>query len=208
MTIESCTYVIFGATGNLARLKLMPGFYHLDMENKLPEGTRIVAVGRRPWDREKWLAEVRTMLEEKFGGKLDETVFARFSERLFYHRGNLDDALCYQELAHTLNDKSGHFPRNIAFYLAISPDEFGNVIDEYAMSLYNTVHIKEAIWLVMALNLGAMMWRRRKAEIALKAGNLEEAKKMLGLIAQYMVPINITLGIIAIFIGVVLRNAY
>ena len=48
MPIESCTYVIFGATGNLARLKLMPGFYHLDMENKLPEGTRIVAVGRRP----------------------------------------------------------------------------------------------------------------------------------------------------------------
>ena len=139
MTIESCTYVIFGATGNLARLKLMPGFYHLDMENKLPEGTRIVAVGRRPWDREKWLAEVRTMLEEKFGGKLDETVFARFSERLFYHRGNLDDALCYQELAHTLNDKSGHFPRNIAFYLAISPDEFGNVIE----SLSNVALLSE-----------------------------------------------------------------
>ena len=93
-------------------------------------------------------------------------------------------------------------------FRAAAVDEFGNVIDEYAMSLYNTVHIKEAIWLVMALNLGAMMWRRRKAETALKAGNLEEAKKMLGLIAQYMVPINITLGIIAIFIGVVLRNAY
>ncbi|MBN2869492.1 MAG: hypothetical protein JXK04_00890 [Campylobacterales bacterium] len=93
-------------------------------------------------------------------------------------------------------------------FRAAAVDEFGNVIDEYAMSLYNIVHIKEAIWMVMALNLGAMMWRRRKAEIALKAGNLEEAKNMLGLIAQYMVPVNIALGIIAIFIGVVLRNAY
>jgi hypothetical protein len=87
-------------------------------------------------------------------------------------------------------------------------DASGNVIDEYAMSIYNTVHIKEAIWLVMTINLAAMMWRRAKAEKALKEGNLDEAKNMLGLIAQYMVPVNIALGITAIFIGVVLRNAY
>ena len=129
MPIDSCTYVIFGATGNLARLKLMPGFYHLEMEKKLPEGTRIVAIGRRPWDREKWLSEVRGMLEEKAGDKLDETVFARFSERLFYHRGNLDDDQCYQDLAVTLNDEAQHFPKNIAFYLAVGPDDFGHVIE-------------------------------------------------------------------------------
>ena len=93
-------------------------------------------------------------------------------------------------------------------FRAAALDASGNVIDEYAMSLYNTVHIKEAIWLVMALNLAAMMFRRRKAEKALKEGNLEEAKNALGLIAKYMVPVNIALGVIAIFIGVVLRNAY
>lgn len=129
MTIESCTYVIFGATGNLARLKLMPGFYHLDMENKLPEGTRIVAVGRRPWDRETWLHEVRAMLAEKFGDKLDEDLFKRFSERLDYHRGNLDEASCYQELAAKLNDEKAQFSKNIAFYLAIGPEDFGHVIE-------------------------------------------------------------------------------
>ena len=87
-------------------------------------------------------------------------------------------------------------------------DASGNVIDEYAMSLYNTVHIKEAIWLVMALNLGAMMHRRAKAEKALKAGNIEEAKAMLALIAKYMVPVNIALGLAAIYLGVFLRGAY
>jgi glucose-6-phosphate 1-dehydrogenase len=48
---------------------------------------------------------------------------------LFYHRGNLDDASCYQELAHTLNDPASNFPKNIAFYLAVGPDDFGNVIE-------------------------------------------------------------------------------
>lgn len=93
-------------------------------------------------------------------------------------------------------------------FRAAAMDPMGNVIDEYAMSLYKTVHIKEAIWLIMAINLALMMWRRRKAEQALKVGNIEEAKEMLSLIAKYMVPVNIVLGITAIFIGVVLRNAY
>lgn len=87
-------------------------------------------------------------------------------------------------------------------------DASGNVINDYAMSLYKTIHIKEAIWLVMSLNLGAMMFRRRKAEMALREGNIAVAKEMLGLISKYMFPINIVLGVIAIFIGVVLRNAY
>lgn len=93
-------------------------------------------------------------------------------------------------------------------FRAAAVDVMGNVIDEYAMSLYNTVHIKEAIWMVMAINLGAMMYRRREAEKALKLENLPRAKEMLEMIAKYMVPVNITLGLIAIFMGVVLRNAY
>ena len=128
MNQEPCTYVIYGATGNLARLKLMPGFYHLEFENKLPEGTRIVAVGRRPWDRQRWLEEVRAMLLEKAHGQLDETVFERFSERLYYHCGNLDQTSSYTELATLVNDAT-QFPKNIAFYLAIAPEDFGHVIE-------------------------------------------------------------------------------
>ncbi|MDD3597815.1 MAG: hypothetical protein AB7U44_02390 [Sulfuricurvum sp.] len=93
-------------------------------------------------------------------------------------------------------------------FRAAALDASGNVIDAYAMSLYNTVHIKEAIWLIMAVNLGAMMFRRNKAEKALQQGDIETAKASLGLIAKYMVPVNIVLGVIAIYIGVFLRGAY
>jgi uncharacterized membrane protein len=87
-------------------------------------------------------------------------------------------------------------------------DASGKVIDAYAMSLYQTVHIKEAIWIIMVINLGAMMYRRSQAAKALAEDNLARAKEMLTPIAQYMVPVNIVLGVIAIFMGVVLRNAY
>ena len=128
MTAEPCTYVIFGATGNLSRIKLMPALYHLELENMLPKGSRILAIGRRPWDQAKWLAEVRDMLTEKARDGIDEAVFQRFSERLFYHRGDIEEQQCYTELAATLNDQT-HFPKNMAFYLAVSPSEFGGVIE-------------------------------------------------------------------------------
>jgi uncharacterized membrane protein len=93
-------------------------------------------------------------------------------------------------------------------FRAAALDAMGNVIDDYAMSLYQTVHIKEAIWMVMAINLGAMMYRRSQAQKALANNDLGRAKAILEMIAKYMVPVNIVLGVIAIFIGVVLRNAY
>ncbi|MGZ8546885.1 MAG: hypothetical protein ACXW33_03350 [Sulfuricurvum sp.] len=93
-------------------------------------------------------------------------------------------------------------------FRAAALDASGNVIDEYAMSLYQTVHIKEAIWMIMTINLGVMIYRRNQAQKALLNDNLERAKEMLTPIAQYLVPLNIVLGIIAIFMGVVLRNAY
>ena len=128
MKAEPCTIIIFGATGNLSRIKLMPALYHLELAGMLPEDSRIVAIGRRPWDQEKWLAEVKTMLTEKVAEGVDETVFKRFSTRLFYHRGDIEATQCYGELAKLLNEAS-RFPKNMAFYLAISPSEFGRVIE-------------------------------------------------------------------------------
>ncbi|MGR9052812.1 MAG: glucose-6-phosphate dehydrogenase [Gammaproteobacteria bacterium] len=128
MMAEPCTYVIFGATGNLSRIKLMPALYHLELENMLPEGCRILAIGRRSWDRAKWLDEVRDMLNEKENGAIDESVFQRFKDRLYYHRGDIKDPSSYSELATVLND-TDRFPKNMAFYLAVSPSEFGQVIE-------------------------------------------------------------------------------
>ena len=87
-------------------------------------------------------------------------------------------------------------------------DADGNVIDAYAMEIYNLVHLKEVIWMIMATNLTAMILRRNKAQKLLNKGDAAGAKKALELIGKYMVPVNIVLGVIAIYLGVVLRNAY
>lgn len=87
-------------------------------------------------------------------------------------------------------------------------DASGNVIDAYAMHIYNLVHVKEVIWMIMSANLGMMILRRNKADKLLQKGDTTGAKKALELIGKYMVPVNIILGVIAIYLGVTLRNAY
>jgi uncharacterized membrane protein len=83
------------------------------------------------------------------------------------------------------------------------------MIKGYALSqstLGTFAHAKEAIWVVMALNLFAMMYRRSKAQKAIENGEFVVAKDQLGLIGKVMVPVNITLGVVAIFLGTYLSN--
>jgi len=66
--------------------------------------------------------------------------------------------------------------------------------------------IKEAIWGLMFLNYGAMVIRRSKVDKAIAQGDLVYAKNNLIIIGKYMVPINILLGVSAIFIGAYLSG--
>ena len=68
-------------------------------------------------------------------------------------------------------------------------------------------HAKEGIWTVMFLNLLVMMFRRNKAERLLASGDATEAKAQLGIIGSVMVPVNILLGIVAIYLGTTLSGA-
>ena len=72
----------------------------------------------------------------------------------------------------------------------------------FAMS----AHIKEALWSIMALNLGVMIFRRNKAVKSLESGDMVGAKNYLEPIGKFMVPLNIALGIIAIFLGSLLSS--
>ncbi len=87
-------------------------------------------------------------------------------------------------------------------------DAGGNMIDETAYYIYNLVHVKEAIWMVMAMNYLAMVLRRNKVQKLIDIGSLVEAKAKMAPIGKYMVPLNIILGLIAIYLGVTLRYSH
>ncbi|MCO6411544.1 MAG: glucose-6-phosphate dehydrogenase [Thiogranum sp.] len=120
--MEDCTYVIFGATGNLSKVKLMPALYRLDAAGRLSPGTRIVGFGRRDWDDGAWRAKVCEWLAVR---PTDPDVLARFCARLFFFNGDLNDAQVFPGLRdYLLGDE---FSANLIFYMAIRPADFGPV---------------------------------------------------------------------------------
>jgi glucose-6-phosphate 1-dehydrogenase len=121
--MENCTIVIFGATGNLSRVKLIPALYHLDAAERLPAGLKIVGFGRRDWDDEYWRARVREWLADK-SIAADDAVLERFCERMFFFRGDLGDQQIYP-LLHDYLLGDTRFPENLVFYMAIRPADFG-----------------------------------------------------------------------------------
>ena len=131
--LQSCTYVIFGATGNLSRVKLMPALYHLEAAGKLAPETRIIAVGRRDWDHERTLNEVRKWVTAKARGGLDEAIFEKFSKRVEYFKGDITDPDAYQRM-HQLFTGRQDLPENIAYYMAIRPAEFGVVAEQLSIA--------------------------------------------------------------------------
>jgi len=64
------------------------------------------------------------------------------------------------------------------------------------------VHIKEAIWTIMTLNYIFMYIKRAKAQKLFKSGKLAEAREQVKLLPKLLLPINILLGMVAIFLGV------
>ena len=83
--MDDCTFVIFGATGNLAKIKLLPALYRLDVAGQLPAGLKVVGFGRRDWDDDSWREQVSGWLS----GEADKGRLQAFSERLHFFTGDL-----------------------------------------------------------------------------------------------------------------------
>jgi glucose-6-phosphate 1-dehydrogenase len=127
-TIDPCTLVIFGAGGNLSRLKLIPALFRLEVAGHLPEKMVILAASLEQWSREQWVAEVAAMLAAKYPHGYDQPAFERFRNRLHYHANPLGDDSAYDRLRQTL-EENPEFPRNAVFYMAVRPSEFPAIID-------------------------------------------------------------------------------
>ena len=124
--VAPCHFVIFGATGNLAKIKLMPALYQLDISGHLPPEMTIIALGRRPWTDEQWQESLLQSIREAVGEHFNKKVYERFSRRFSYLAGELHDPAFYQRLAERTCGQD--VCANTIFYLSIKPADFGTVI--------------------------------------------------------------------------------
>src|SRR5665213_840913 len=130
--LDTCTIVIFGASGDLTARKLIPALYHLFKEKQMPPDFRVVGFARREKTDTSWRTELRAALDQFSRTKpVDDKVWSAFAEKLFYCQGDLTDDAAYKKLATQLTAfGSGPLRENLLFYLAISPSQFGEVVGQ------------------------------------------------------------------------------
>jgi len=127
--IDPCTLVLFGASGNLSRVKLMPGLFRLDAAGRLPEHMAILSVGRGDVTREAWQADIKKMLDTKFKDGYDKAVFDRFIARNHYHANPPSDADAFKKMKATLSNEQV-FPQNLAYFLSVRPTDFAPIVEQ------------------------------------------------------------------------------
>lgn len=119
--------IIFGASGDLTKRKLMPALYSLYKGRRLPQECAVLGVGRTDYDDDDYrnyiLSELRQFVKAE---ELDETLMKEFVSHLSYL--SVDPAL--QESYPLLREKliilnSGKLSNNLLFYLATPPSLYG-----------------------------------------------------------------------------------
>jgi len=133
---DDCILVIFGASGDLTRRKLLPAIYNLAEAGHLPERFAIVGVARPRIHFDAYRGQMRERVANAEGEPLDLDKWRRIEERLQYVSGEFHDERLYEGLAATLQELGSRhsIPPNYLFYLAVPPDLFATVADRLAAS--------------------------------------------------------------------------
>src|ERR1700678_2316466 len=81
---DPCIVVIFGASGDLTKRKLLPALYHLEQAGNLPENFAVVGAARRRWE-ETFAADMKDGIVSGGGVDASDPNLDLFEARIRYH---------------------------------------------------------------------------------------------------------------------------
>ena len=121
--------VVFGATGDLTRRKLLPSLYHLAADDRLPHPLLVVGFARQPKTDAAFEADARAAAETAAGAALDPGAWGRLAGRFRYVAGDFAQREAFAALADLLDEVAEQGgPGNRLFYLAAPPDTYATIV--------------------------------------------------------------------------------
>ena len=128
--------VFFGGTGDLVWRKLMPALFQAYRHDSLPEGGRIIGVGRDDLSDEQYRQQIQSRFDQVDGDKRPNSEeFARFASLLCYVRMDLSKPESYAALSARLAERETD---SVVMYLSTAPSLFTTVCEQLAANGLNT----------------------------------------------------------------------
>jgi glucose-6-phosphate 1-dehydrogenase len=150
LPVHPTTLVIFGATGDLARRKLLPAIYNLAHEGALPERFFLIGVSRSEKAHEDFRAEAEEAIRQFSRREPDPDVLKALLADVKYVPGTFDDPHVYDKLHQELDgfDQMAGQPLNRCFYLSTAPEFFPIIVEqlgEHGLHHHDNVEVRAVI---------------------------------------------------------------
>ncbi len=131
-TATPTVLVVFGATGDLVKKKIIPALFLLFRHGQLPSRFLLLGFSRKPWTDEQFQAYALELL----GTQGTEAERAAFVAQLGYQQGRFDEQLSYERLEARLAavDAAWKLCANKLFYLAIPPELYAGIFEHLKAS--------------------------------------------------------------------------
>lgn len=135
LDLDECLIVIFGASGDLTKRKLIPALFHLFTEQLMPEHFCVLGISRTKYSDEDFRKHLYDF-KASTGSAYDDSVWEAFSQRIHYHPADSTKAAdmegirgAVQKLAqqHQTGD-------NLLFYLSMAPSLYEPTIENLGIS--------------------------------------------------------------------------
>ncbi|HMG36265.1 MAG TPA: glucose-6-phosphate dehydrogenase [Blastocatellia bacterium] len=134
---EPCAVVIFGASGDLTKRKLVPALYRLTQERLLPAEFAILGFARSPMSDDEFRNRMKdAVLTFSDAHEVDDAVWESFANGLFYVAGDVNEPAAYSKLKEVLQrvDRERGTSGNRVFYLSTSPALYSEAIQQLGAS--------------------------------------------------------------------------
>jgi glucose-6-phosphate 1-dehydrogenase len=132
LPVHPTTVVIFGASGDLAKRKLLPAIYNLAHEGALPERFNLIGCARSEWSDDEFRDIAREAIQKFSRREPDDTVLDSLLSRVRYVPGTFDDAGLFAkigEIAEAEDEEAG-LTFNRIFYLSVAPQFFETIAEQ------------------------------------------------------------------------------
>jgi len=125
---DPVTIVIFGASGDLSKRKLIPALYHLQQEGTMPERYAVIGFSRTEMTDDAYREKMTRELQQQFG---DIDAGSPLLTSLYYQPGDNTKPGCFEKLSQRLDELDAELglPGNRLFYLSVGPEFFIQIIE-------------------------------------------------------------------------------
>jgi glucose-6-phosphate 1-dehydrogenase len=129
---DPCVMVIFGASGDLTKRKLIPALYNLAREGLLSRQFAVIGFARRAMTNEEFREKISQEIQEFATSPVDPQLWGRFVKQLYYLPGDVQDKNSYRKLQGLLAqiDKEQGTRGNYFYYMAMAPDFFCPIVQQ------------------------------------------------------------------------------